>query len=292
MELVTKVDGHAAETAQNFAQLREDNAQQSDRVKQLCADISGLGASVATVQSDLLTVKGEVDELSTSSALLASTQRSHSEQIQQLQQQYKTLASQVTKQATDVAACQSQQNEAAEQRNRESRNFEVMLRGIPLSGGEKQHELESKLITLAKAIDLPLTPADIEEAHIIRTRHDRSTRPTMMVVVRFASLRLRRSFFHHYIKKPASFSTKALNEPTNERIYASDNLTRKNAEIRRAAGKLKKEGKIHSYTIYKGEVSVVVSEGLRHQRVHSMSELSDIVAGLADINNTLENMEV
>lgn len=82
-----------------------------------------------------------------------------------------------------------------------------------------------------------------------------------------------------------------LGYPVQERIYVADNLTRKNAEIRRVAGKMKKDGKLHHYSVFKGEVNVIVSEGQRQQRVKSVDELEELV-GFGGINNRMSNMDV
>lgn len=291
LELTEKVDGHAATAATNFAALRSDQEIHARKVQSLCNEVGVVKETMATVSDEVDKVKADIKTMSAYSTSLAGTQQNQGDQLQQLKQQVSALASQVSKHSTDISECKLQQSEAKEEKNREARNYEIMLRGMPLTGAEKQIDLEGKIVKLAKAINMALTPADIEEAHVIKTRIDGSDKPKMMVVIRLASLKTRRSFFHHYIKNAAKFNTKVLGEPVEERIYATDNLTKKNAEIRRAAGKLKKEGKIHGYSIYKGEVSVVVAEGNRHSRVHSMAELESVV-GVSGINDSITSMEI
>lgn len=291
MALTAKVDGHAETATKNLAALRADQLTQDRKLQSLSNEFSAIEGTVTTISNDVDAVKAEVKALTAASASLSGTQQNQDAQIAQMRQQLKALANEVSKHTTDISECKVELIEAKEEKNREARNYEIMIRGIPLTGAEKQEELEGKLVKLVKAIGLTITPADVEEAHIIRTRSDNSDKPKTMVVVRFASLKTRRSFFRFYIKNSANFNTKALGEPVEERIYATDNLTKRNAEIRRVAGKLKKDGKLHSYSIFKGEVSIVVAEGQRHTRVHSLAELESAV-GISGINNSISNMEL
>lgn len=183
-ELTSKMDGHAAETSKNFARL---SAEQQAHVKQLEQQVNSIGSAVDTMQGEVEVVKADVAELSSTTTSLRAEQKGHGVLLANLQQQVHALTSKVAKHDVDIADCREAGVAMQEDKNREHRNQEIMVRGVPLSGAEKLVDLEAIMIKLAKAINLTIAATDIEEAHVIKGRTNRPDSQHMMVV-RFASI--------------------------------------------------------------------------------------------------------
>lgn len=136
---------------------------------------------------------------------------------------------------------------------------------------------------MSKAFGINLIPADIEEIHQLKGRQQNNSASTL--VMRFAAPKVLRKFMYTYIKNAKKCDTAALGHNVSERIYISDNLTRKNAMLRKKAMELKKASKIAGFNVHKGAIYVTLAEGERSRSVSSVGEL------LALINPDLEDEE-
>lgn len=294
-DMASKMDKHAANVSESLASIQSEQKTQNEMLR---VEIANVGGTIASVSNDLANVQSEIRDIKANEEGSKEERISLFSKLDELKKQVNDLAAQVAghddvvsackAEQVDIVArieanemrvddCQAAQENAEEELNRKGRNKEIILRGVQLNGGESVAELEEVIIKLGKIIAVALTSQDIEVIHAIKGKVNNSQK-VKMLVVRFTTLKMRRSFFHFYMKKQAIFTTKALGFPFDERIYVTDNLTPKNAEIRKEAALMKKNKHIFNYSVHMGEVFVAMEEGQRQLRMSSVSELRDEVA--------------
>lgn len=155
---------------------------------------------------------------------------------------------------------------------RRERRSELVFRGIPLSGKEKAAELSALAVRLLTAVGLTAGELDVEYARVLPN--------SGLLLVRFATVSTRMCFFRRYLALPDGLWTTQLgyDEEDEEQVYAMDNLTAKNAQIRKRALALVKSGSLARLRIREGLVYVELTRGARQQAVLSVKELEDLVA--------------
>lgn len=195
-------------------------------------------------------------------------------------------AEEVAKNAIEVATRSEDRNARLEDKfERFVRCTELVMSGVPIPEEVTEDYLIDLVSRIAKATRFGMIRRDMLERVYVIPRTD-------LIVVKFANQRLKREFFHKYIILQPALRLSALDikYADDNRIFLADNLTHKNAEIRRRAAGMKKDGLIHSHTIKNGLVSIQVRSGDRRRPIMSLDELDEVTAAGEDLQDTV--MEV
>lgn len=158
---------------------------------------------------------------------------------------------------------------------RMKRTNDLVVRGVPLVGRHNEYALREIIGKIADTIKCQLATRDMVFVHQVVSRH--GERHENIIVIRFSTAAVRRDFLSQYLQMNGGLTTQCLGYAAAERIFISDNLTFRNAAIRKKAAALKSQGQICSHTIRDGLVCVVVRPDDRRIAVHSLAELSNLV---------------
>lgn len=181
---------------------------------------------------------------------------------------------------TRVKKVEAEVNLVDDKVERLRRSSDVLLRGIPLTGRESNSDLYDILECICSAINCQISNRDVEYVRALTGRqHSREQQVSRMLLVRFATVAIRRDFFDLYLEMNGGLRVSCLgNNNSNEKIFVSDNLTTKNATIRRRAAVLQRQGHIESQTVRDGLVHVVLNgNNNRRYQIHTVSELEGLV---------------
>lgn len=159
---------------------------------------------------------------------------------------------------------------------RHKRDSDVTIRGVLLHGREVLSDLRDIVKRIGAALNCDLSDRDIVHVYVVRAQVGDKRDP--LLVVRFGSLGCRSLFFSHYMEKNG-LTTQCLGYSNGNRIYISDNLTRRNSLVRNRAVALKREGRLKAFTVRDGLIHVTRNgEELRCKHpVHSVEELDEYV---------------
>lgn len=178
---------------------------------------------------------------------------------------------------------QQQKSEAAHRKlddkvERLRRLNDVIIRGVPLCGNESDRELRDMLLCIATGLDCVIDGRDVEFVRVLSSLHAGNT--SRMMLVRFSTVALRREFFGKYIAMEGGLRASCLGRSDDEHLYISDNLTGRNAAIRRRAVALLREGRLQRHFVREGLVHVIVAgdDGNRQRPIFSLEELETMCA--------------
>jgi len=114
------------------------------------------------------------------------------------------------------------------------RRQNLEIKGIPMSDNENNAETESKVLKVLKKIDENISHDDIDIAH----RLDKSkTNKTPNIIVRFVSRRTRNNKY----KERRKLKSNAPGNPTSERVFIKENLTKRNKHLFSLANEERKQ---------------------------------------------------
>lgn len=164
-------------------------------------------------------------------------------------------------------------NDTADNVERLRRCNDVIVRGVPLAADAGEAELRAVVARIAEVLQCTLVDRDV----VFASRLSRTTGG--QILVRFSTPAVRRDFTMRNAAIKGGLTTTMLSSdcPKSERIYISDNLTNRNAAIRKQAATLKEQGRIHSFTIRDGLVHVIVDQNGRRRPIRSVGELNSLV---------------
>lgn len=181
----------------------------------------------------------------------------------------------------DIKTVQDRQqsNEAIIQENTDSverlrRANDVIVRGVQLAADHDETSLRAIITSIASLVECELSSRDM----VFVRQLSRKDSNDSLILIRFATAAVRRDFLTCNRKVEGGLTTKMLEPdcPVSERIYVSDNLTNRNAAIRRKAVQLKTQGLIHMHVVRNGLVHVVVNKDDRLCPVTSIGDLNTL----------------
>ena len=157
------------------------------------------------------------------------------------------------------------------------RRNNIEIAGIPDS--VKQQELEKKVIEIAKAVDIAITPNEIEACH--RLHQNRNQRGPKRTIVRFVN----RKLAENLIKKGKEFGKREIFEKANlpTKIYINNNLC---SYYRFLWGKVKSlynRHAIHSFWVFNGTINLRFNDGT--DEVMKVTHLNDLIDSFPDHND-------
>lgn len=152
------------------------------------------------------------------------------------------------------------------------RQGDVIVIGIPLIGVEKFNELLEYVYKIACVTGCTIGVNDLELVRIISSRENGGNTQRRLLV-RFSNVVVRRDFFVRYMAVKSGLRTSCLGRSDNERVYVSDNLTGRNAAIRRRAITMVRDGLIKKQIIRKGLVLAVLNGETALRPIHSIEEV-------------------
>lgn len=163
-------------------------------------------------------------------------------------------------------------NDTADNVERLRRCNDVIVRGVPISADAGEAELRAVVSRIAEVLHCSLVDRDV----VFANRLSRAT--GNQILVRFSTPAVRRDFTMRNAGVKGGLTTTMLSPdcPKSERIFISDNLTNRNAAIRKRAATLKHEGHIQLFTIRDGLVHVVVNQNDHRRPVRSVGELNEL----------------
>lgn len=164
---------------------------------------------------------------------------------------------------------------------RDRRCKDVIVRGISLVGSESENELLNMVDVIAKAVGCRLLRRDVEYARVLQSREtDEAAHYTSrMLLVRFSTPAVRRAFFNCYMRvvKGDGIRASCLGGSNDTRLFISDNLTGRNAAIRRRAIALVREGHLQLTKVRDGLVYVAVNGDNQLIPIFTLDELDDLL---------------
>lgn len=178
----------------------------------------------------------------------------------------------------DVAQLGVDENRAAvvlldDKLERSLRRSELVFRGIPIYGNEPISDLVSIAGALLTAVGFNADEMCVESVRVITN--------TDLLLVRFSTAALRAAFFRRYLAlKDGLWATQLGFQDRDEgRIYAMDNLTPRNAAIRKKAVALMKAGTVSNVRVRDGLVSISLpADPDKTIPIISVDELDDLNA--------------
>jgi hypothetical protein len=149
-----------------------------------------------------------------------------------------------------------------------SKTNDLIIRGVPMAPSEDVVDVYCKIATA-----IGFAPDTIPRVQIFRMGKKTNANFDPPLLVKFADVIDRKTFYTNYFRcKTLNLSQIGFN--STQRIYITENLTKRNQEIYAAAMKLRYEKKIWSVSTSNGVVMVRRREADRPAPVLSLAELS------------------
>lgn len=155
---------------------------------------------------------------------------------------------------------------------------DVILRGLPLTGNESNEYLVGLVGKISTRVRSRLAPQDIIECVVLRGRKSGEGRPDASLLVRLVSPAVRREFFTKYIRHRPTLKTDQIGLNVSNRIVISDNLTKRNMEIKNKAIRAKMDGKIGRVSVRNGVVEAADLGGTLHT-LYDEDDLVRLIGG-------------
>ena len=154
-----------------------------------------------------------------------------------------------------------------------SRKNSLELHGIPEGAYESPEEA---VLKVAEALDVQITPQDIEITHKLKRRGNKP------VIVKFANHKKKTQLYKARIKLKdiKVYDTfpnyTAATQETNDRIYINENLTQYRRDLVSKASKMKRDNMIFSFWMLDGNVYMKTSPEGHPVRIYDTSNLEDL----------------
>lgn len=165
---------------------------------------------------------------------------------------------------------------------REARKCDVVLRGIPINERARESEHREIVLKLADHLGVELHNRHIVFTHRLAIRAD-DRGVGSLLVVRLRDEGIRRRLMMAFIQAK-EVSINVLGFEAGGNITISDNLTKKDAVIRKRAIELKFEGALKQVSVRGGAICVTLPNETRRHNVHSIAHLEQI-AVLGKVHN-------
>jgi hypothetical protein len=217
--------------------------------------IDNLSQTVSSIKDEIASVKHEVKEV------IAAQITEHSDQLA-------VHDARIVAVETSIRELQNT-TEAA------TKAADLIIRGVPmLSNEDPRFGPINFYMSIAAAIGYNSnnTPGAVI-TRLGRKRPDGNSDPPLLV--RFGRLIDREEFYRLYFRHK-TLNLSELGFSSNQRVYISENLTKRDQEIHGAAMKMRHERKLHSVSTSKGVVFVRRNQDDRPTPIRAMSELTDV----------------
>lgn len=202
---------------------------------------------------------------------------------------YKTLA-------VKVSSVNAMVDDKFEEVDRQNRLCEILLRGIPMNEKENLTLLFEKMSTVLK-----FQHEKMYALHsIFRFRSKIHTNDEQLrappILIKFSTPIIKREFFNLFLKqKDLNLSHLGFN--SSNRIYISDNLTKKNSNILKKAAEMKTSKKIEKVQVRNGFIHIMYPNAGKLVKINCLNDLlsggqstSQQSSPLSiDLNKTIQN---
>lgn len=201
------------------------------------------------------------------------------EQLKEMRSQRSTIVAEV---CAVRKTCDNRADHAAEFEEEVRDNFErgkrmcdVVHRGIPIVMGSDESALRAIIFKLAAFIEVNVTNEHIVFVREISFKSSKKNRESILLV-RFRDLAIRGSYMSAFFKLK-KVTLRDLGHDIDERITISDNLTQRNADIRKKVVELKANNEIERFMVRDGIIIIILHGDRRRYSVKSLDELASII---------------